>query len=158
VIGRESQRAVEGAVVAIEGTNVSATTNRGGHFRLTGVTVGTATLVVKAEGFLDMSIPGVQVGTQESAPVSIELEVVPNYMEQVQVTATKTQLAVGDVAAQTNTVNRATIENRGDQSLVQAIAHVPGAIVSTQLGIFESVMLRGLPRGDPEFTNTLLMI
>jgi iron complex outermembrane receptor protein len=35
---------------------------------------------------------------------------------------------------------------------------VPGAIVSTQFGIFESVMLRGLPRGDPEFTNTLLLI
>ena len=35
---------------------------------------------------------------------------------------------------------------------------MPGAVVSTQLGIFESVMLRGMPRGDPEFTNTLLLI
>src|SRR5436305_541612 len=50
------------------------------------------------------------------------------------------------------------IEDRGDQTLAQAIEHVPGAVVSTQLGIFESVMLRGMPRGDPEFTNTLLLI
>src|SRR5262249_61987782 len=63
-----------------------------------------------------------------------------------------------DVAAQTDTIDRTAIENRGDQSLTQAITHVPGAVVSTQLGIFESVMLRGMPRGDPEFTNTLLLI
>src|SRR4029450_234827 len=52
----------------------------------------------------------------------------------------------------------ATIASRGDRTLTQAVAHVPGAIISTQLGIFESVMLRGLPRGDPEFTNTLLLV
>ena len=79
-------------------------------------------------------------------------------MERVQVTATKAPLSVGDVAAQTNIVDKAEIDSRGNQTLVQAIAHVPGAIVSTQLGVFESVMLRGMPRGDPEFANTLLLV
>ena len=79
-------------------------------------------------------------------------------MERVQVTATKTPLSIGDVPAQTDIIGRATIESRGDLTLTQAISHVPGAVVSTQLGIFESVMLRGMPRGDPEFTNTLLLI
>src|SRR5262245_23867837 len=60
VVGRESRRAVEGAVVSIERSNSSATTNKGGHFRLTGVPLGAATIVVKAQGFLDMSVPGVQ--------------------------------------------------------------------------------------------------
>src|SRR6185436_17888081 len=70
----------------------------------------------------------------------------------------KTPLSIGEVAAQTDIIDRSTIEARGDQTLVQAISHVPGAVVSTQLGVFESVMLRGMPRGDPEFTNTLLLI
>jgi len=33
---------------------------------------------------------------------------------------------------------------RGDQKLTQAIGNTTGALVSTQLGIFESVSLRGL--------------
>src|SRR6185436_11469061 len=70
----------------------------------------------------------------------------------------KTPLSIGEVAAQTDIIDRSTLESRGDQTLVQAISHVPGAVVSTQLGVFESVMLRGMPRGDTEFTNILVLI
>src|SRR5262245_13475486 len=79
-------------------------------------------------------------------------------MDRVQVTATKEPVSVGNVAAQTSVIDSSTIDSRGDRTLTQAVAHVPGAIISTQLGIFESVLLRGLPRGDPEFTNTLLLV
>src|SRR5262249_23697945 len=107
---------------------------------------------------LDLRVEGVQVSAGGSASLSIELEPTPNYLERVQVTATKTPLSIGDVAAQTDVINRDAIETRGDRSIVDAIDHVPGAVVSTQLGIFDSVMLRGLPRGDPEFTNVLLLV
>ncbi len=79
-------------------------------------------------------------------------------MDRVQVTATKTPLSIGDVPGQANVVDRETIETRGDQTLTQAIANVPGVVVSTQLALFESVLLRGLPRAGNEFTNTLLLI
>ena len=36
--------------------------------------------------------------------------------------------------------------------------HVPGALVTTELGMFESVLFRGMPRVGNEFTNTLLLI
>ena len=35
---------------------------------------------------------------------------------------------------------------------------MPGALVTTELGIFESVLFRGMPRVGNEFTNTLLLI
>ena len=115
-------------------------------------------LVVQAPGFVDAHAGAVQVRAGDTAQIDVELDVTPNFMERVQVTATKTPLSIGDVPAQTDIISRATIESRGDLTLTQAISHVPGAVVSTQLGIFESVMLRGMPSGDPEFTNTLLLI
>jgi iron complex outermembrane receptor protein len=158
VAGRQSNQPVPGAVVSIEGTSLSAVTAATGRFQIDNVPPGSVMLVVQAPGFLELRAAAIQIRAGDMAQVDLQLEVTPNYLERVQVTATKTPLSIGDVAAQTDTVDRATIESRGDLTLTQAITHVPGAVVSTQLGIFESVMLRGMPRGDPEFTNTLLLI
>src|SRR5215468_5606501 len=157
VVSKQSGQAVADATVAVEGGSATATTNAGGRFRID-APAGEIILLVKAPGFLDLRTAAVAVRAGETSQITVDMDVTPNYLERVQVTATKAPLSVGDVAAQTDLVDKATIDSRGDQSLVQAIAHVPGAIVSTQLGVFESVMLRGLPRGDPEFTNTLLLV
>lgn len=157
VVSKQSGRPVSDAVVAVDGGRQTATTNGAGRFRLD-VPAGQAVLVVRATGFLELRTPAVSILAGATSQVTVEIETTPNYMERVQVTATKAPLSVGDVAAQTNIIDKAEIDSRGDQTLVQAIAHVPGAVVSTQLGVFESVMLRGMPRGDPEFTNTLLLI
>jgi iron complex outermembrane receptor protein len=158
VTARDSGGPVAGAVVTVDGTSLTTVATPAGRFRIENVPAGQAVLVVRAPGFLELHSSPVQVRANETSELIVALEVTPNYLERVQVTATKTPLSIGDVAAQTDIVDRSVIESRGDQTLVQAIAHVPGAVVSTQLGIFESVMLRGLPRGDPEFTNTLLLI
>jgi iron complex outermembrane receptor protein len=157
VVGKDDGRAVAGAFVAVEGQSLSATTNGGGRFRLGGITASQVVLIVSAPGFLELHVPNVAVGAG-APPLRIELDLTPNFLERVQVTATKEPLSIGDVAAQTDTVSRTAMDNRNDQTLPQAIQHVPGAVVSTQLGIFDSVMLRGMPRGDPEFTNTLLLV
>ncbi len=155
---RQSGQPVPGAVVSLEGTSLTAVSNQTGRFRIESVPPGSVMLVVRAPGYFDAHVGAVQVRAGDTAQIDVELDVTPNFMERVQVTATKTPLSIGDVPAQTDIVSRATIESRGDLTLTQAISHVPGAVVSTQLGIFESVMLRGMPRGDPEFTNTLLLI
>ena len=113
-------------------------------------------LVVQAQGFLDLRVPSVQVPQNQTLQVTVELETTPNYMEHVQVTATKTPLSIGDVAALTDIVDRSTIDSRGDQTLTQAISRLPGVFISTQLGIFETVTLRGMPKVGNEFTNTLV--
>lgn len=158
VAGRLSGQPIAGAVVSVEGTSLSAVSNATGRFQIDNVPPGSVMLVVQAPGFLELRAAAIQIRAGDMAQVDLQLEITPNYLERVQVTATKTPLSIGDVAAQTDIVDRSTIESRGDLTLTQAITHVPGAVVSTQLGIFESVMLRGMPRGDPEFTNTLLLI
>jgi iron complex outermembrane receptor protein len=156
VVARGTGRPVAGASIVVEGIDVSGTSNQFGRFELAGVPGTVVTLIVRARGFLDQRVPGVTVGAGE--PVSVELDLTPNFMERVQVTATKTPLSVGELAAQADIVDRQAIELRGDQELVQAIANVPGLIVSGQAGSFDSVMLRGLPRDGNEFTTTLLLI
>jgi outer membrane receptor protein involved in Fe transport len=158
VVMRDGGRPVANATIVVEGTSLTTVANGVGRFRLDGVSAGQVVLVVDGPGLLQLRLPDVQVRPNDTTALIIELEPTPNFLERVQVTATKTDLSIGDVAAQADIVDRSTIDNRGDQSLVQAISHVPGAVVATQLGMFESVQLRGLPRDGNEFTNTLLMI
>jgi len=158
VLERGSGQPVADAEVRVENTNLRAVTNAIGRFQIPGVSVGRVTLLVRAAGFLDLRVADQQVTAGTPLAVSAALEKTPNFLDRVQVTATKEPVSVGNVAAPTDLIDRATLESRGDRTLTQAVAHVPGAIISTQLGIFESVMLRGLPRGDPEFTNTLLLV
>jgi iron complex outermembrane receptor protein len=158
VVARETGRPVSDATILVEGTNLTAVANGVGRFRLDGVPEGPRIVVASGPGFLQLRVPDVLVRANETTPLVIELELTPNILERVQVTATKSELSIGDVAAQTDIIDRSTIERRNDQSLVQAVEHVPGAVVATQLGMFESVQLRGLPRDDNEFTNTLLLI
>jgi len=158
VVAREGGRPVADASVIIEGTTLTAVANGVGRFRLDGVSEGRAVVVATGPGFLQLRVPDVQVRANETTALIVELEATPNILERVQVTATKSELSIGDVAAQADIVDRSTIDSRGHQSLVQAVSHVPGAVVATQLGMFESVQLRGMPRDGNEFTNTLLLI
>jgi len=158
VVTREGERPVANATVVVEGTSLSAVANGLGRFRLDGVAAGRVVLVVEGPGLLQLRLPDVQVRPNDTTSLVIQLDATPNFLERVQVTATKTELSIGDVAAQADIIDRSTIDNRNDQSLVQAVSRVPGAVVATQLGMFESVQLRGLPRDGNEFTNTLLLI
>ncbi len=158
VVARDGGQPVIDATVAVEGTNLTAVANGVGRFRLEGVPPGQVVIVATGPGFLQLRVPDVRVTSNDATSLIVELEHTPNIMERVQVTATKTELSIGDVAAQTDIVTRSTIDDRNHQSLVQAVSHVPGAVVATQLGMFESVQLRGMPRDGNEFTNTLLLI
>ena len=154
----QNGQAVAGAAIVVEGADLTAVTNGVGRFEITGVPAGQHTLFISAPGFLDFRVPNVVVPAGQTAALAVELESTPNFMEVVQVTATKSALSVGEVAAQMAIVERDAIELKGDQSLTQAIGNTPGVFVSTQLGLFESVLMRGMPRQLNEFNNTLLLI
>ena len=158
VVARDGGAPVPDATVVVEGTNLTAVANGVGRFRLEGVSPGQVVIIASAPGFLQLRVPDVRVQSNQATSLIVELETTPNILERVQVTATKSELSIGDVAAQADIVSRSIIDSRNDQSLVQAVQHVPGAVVATQLGMFESVQLRGMPRDGNEFTNTLLMV
>jgi len=158
IVSREDRQVVPESVVTIESTGLTAVTNAIGRFQIDNVPPGEVALIVRGPGFLEFRLSRVQVRSNETLVLTVELDVSSDLMERVQVTATKVPLSIGEVAAQADIVDRATIDLRGDQGLTQAIAHLPGVIVSTQAGFFESVMLRGLPRDGNEFTNTLLLV
>ena len=158
VVAVETGQPVQNAVVLVDGESLAAVTNAVGRFEIAGAPAGAVALTVQAPGYLELRVPAVQVVAGSAATVTIELVATPNYLERVQVTASKAPLSIGEIAAQADVVERSEIDERGDQRLTQAIAHVPGVIVSTLAGSFESVMLRGLPRSGNEFTSTLLLI
>lgn len=158
IVAREDGRVVSEAVVTVESSGLTAVANTLGRFRIDNVPAGELALIVRRSGFLELRLSRVQVRSNETLVLTVELDVTPNLIERVQVTATKVPLSIGEVAAQADIVDRATIDLRGDQELTQAIAHLPGVIASTQAGSFESVMLRGLPRDGNEFTSTLLLV
>ena len=65
-----------------------------------GVPAGQRVLVVQGPGFLDLRVASVQVRANETAALIVELEVTPNFLDRIQVTATRTPLSIGDLAAQ----------------------------------------------------------
>lgn len=151
-------RPVAGAVIVLEETGRETTANPAGRFSFEDVPAGITTIVVRATGFLQGPATTIQVLPGATVRLSLTLNPTPNFLDRIQVTATKTPVPVGDVAALTDVIDRQTIESRGDQTLTQAINHVPGLIVSTQLALFESVLMRGMPRVGNEFSNVLLLI
>ena len=152
VVARVTRQPIVNATVTVEGSGASVTTNGLGRFELDAA--ASVTLIVTAPGYVELRIPN----AQPQAPLAVELERTPNFLETVQVTASKATQRVGDIAAPTTVVDRETMERRGDQRLTEAVEHTPGAVITTELGVFESVLFRGMPRVGNEFTNTLLLI
>jgi iron complex outermembrane receptor protein len=90
--------------------------------------------------------------------VTITLAAQPFRIGRVVVTATKTPLSSSEIAAFTTVVDRADIVTRGDVELVDALENTPGLTHSAQAGTFESIELRGMPRGGNQFETTQLLI
>ena len=158
VVDSETGEAVPGAVITVEGTSIRATANVVGRFRLTGVPAGTADILIEAAGFLPLRAPGTEIAAGAPTELAVELVRTPNLLERVQVTATKVATSVGDLAVPVTILDRESMDRRGDLELTNALENVPGVKISGQLGPFESILMRGMPRSGNENETTLLMI
>jgi outer membrane receptor protein involved in Fe transport len=149
---------VTDALVTVVGTTLQATTRSAGRFTISNVPVGPVQISVTARGYLDVTMRDIGVSPGAATPVQVNLQPTPNFMEKVQVTASKEPLSIGEVPAQATIIDQSQIDRKADLRLTQAISNVPGLIVSDLLYSFESVMLRGMPRTGNEWTTTLLLI
>lgn len=146
------------AVVRLSGTDQSATTNASGQFVLAGVPAGSRTLEVSALGYETASGVPVSVAATGETRVSIAMQPQPLAVERVVVTANKTGQSSQEVTAFTSVVEKEDIEARGDPELVDALENETGVLHTAQAGSFESIELRGMPRGGNEFESTLLLV
>ena len=158
VVDRVTGEALSDALISIEGTDVSTTANAIGRFELLGISTGEAVVLIEAPGFLPLRIPGLRVGAEASLQLEVGMERTPNIFQQIQVTATKDAVSIGDLAVPATILDSESIERRGDLELTNALENVPGMIVSGQLGPFESILMRGMPRSGNENETTLLLI
>jgi len=146
------------AVVRVAGTEISATTNTSGQFRIVNVPPGTRELRVTALGYRTSDSVPVAVALDSETRVSITMEREPLMVERLIVTATKTAQNMLEVPAVVTVVDREDIVARGDVELVDAIESAPGLMHTAQANAFESIELRGMPRQGNEFETTLLLI
>ncbi len=158
VIDSVTGDAVPDAQISIEGSGVTTTANAFGRFILSGIATGQAIVLIEAPGFLTLRVPGVQVSAGATIELAVDLVPAPNLFQQVQVTATKDAVSIGDLAVPATILDRESIDRRGDLELTNALENVPGMIVSGQLGPFESILMRGMPRAGNENETTLLLI
>jgi iron complex outermembrane receptor protein len=153
-----SRQPISGAMVSLVGTNRSTETNAAGRFRLDDVSPGAQELLIREVGYHPLRVTAVQVKAGEVTSLSPRMVPAPVQLEQLQVTATKDALSVGEAPVQIDVVRGEQIQQKGDTKLTQAIQNVPGLLNSALEGAFESVQLRGMPRTGNEWTTTLLLI
>lgn len=154
----ESLQPIANAEVRVEGASQVAVTDATGRFTLSAVAPGARTLQVTALGYEAAVETSVTVGAAGDARVTILMTPRPLPVERVIVTASKTPLSGVDVPAFTTVVDRQAIELRGDVELVDALENATGLMHTAQVAHFESIELRGMPRGGNEFESTLLLV
>ncbi len=158
VAERASRQPIASALVRVAGTDVSAITGASGQFTLLNVSPGSRTLEVTALGYRELTTEAVTVGAGAGARLTISLEPDPLQVERLVVTADKSARSASSVAAFATVVEREDIDARGDLELVDAVENAPGVMHTAQAATFESIELRGMPRGANEFESTLLLI
>jgi iron complex outermembrane receptor protein len=145
------------ALVSLTGTDRSALTSQTGQFTLADLTAGTRTLEITALGYETTTV-SVSVTAGAEARLTVTMASRPFRIGRVVVTANKGALSSSEVTAFASVVDREDIEARGDVELVDALENTTGLMHTAQAGSFESIELRGMPRGGNEFETTLLLI
>ena len=139
---------VEGAsiIVTAPGCRAATTSAADGSFDLPGVRCSEGVLTVNATGFAAHRQPWNE-ATQ--SPITIVLNVAP-VAQEVSVTATRTQLPIGDTAANVKLFNRRELTTVGGVTLDNALRQVPGFTLFRRSGSLtanptsQGVSLRGL--------------
>jgi outer membrane receptor protein involved in Fe transport len=148
---------IAGASVALEGTGWRATTDDNGQYRILGVAAGTYTLRASRIGFA-LQTQAVTVGEGREVTADFALRPAPTTLDQVVVTATKTETKIEDIPAAVEVVDSAALANSGAKTVLEALRSVTGVTDASYGENFQSLQLRGLPRLGNENETVLLLI
>jgi len=149
--------AISAASVAVAGTSLTATTDRGGLFRLAGVPVGRQTITVRAIGKRPSS-QAVTVAPGATVPLAIALELAATTLSGITVTGERGgQLRAADQKRRSVTVSDVVSADEigllPDQNVAEAVQRVPGVYIETTRGEGRTVSIRGVA---PNLNNVTL--
>ncbi|MGM0532341.1 MAG: TonB-dependent receptor [Bacteroidota bacterium] len=131
--------------ILIKGTHIGTMTNPRGRFNLKQVPTGEHTLIIKGLGYKTKEIT-VNVEAGEHVKRSIQLREDALQMDDVVVTATRTEHYVKQVPVKTEVIPAQQIETQNAGNLFQALEGIPGIQVQEQCQFcnFTSVRMQGL--------------
>lgn len=129
------------ASVSLKGTNVGATADGSGHFKLANLPVGKLLIVAQAMGYKSTE-QEVVMERGKAVTIFFELEDDVLNLEQVVVTGTRTEHFVKDVPIRTEVITAKAIENKNASNLYQALEGTPGVRVENQCQYCNFTMIR----------------
>ncbi len=131
IMDAETEEALLGVSVVVEGTNHGAATDAEGVFEITHVHAGDYRLIISLVGYR-ATTQEVTVVNNETARVAVDLEESPLEIGGVVVTGTRTPRFIKDVPVFTEVITNKTIEDKAAKSLYEALDGTPGIRVEQQ--------------------------
>ena len=154
VIDEDTEEAIVGASVYLEGTGYGAFTDGSGRYVLSDVPVGTYALRVSIVGYTRETR---RIIVQEGDPIRIdvELRVAPILGEEIVVTATRTPAIIKNVPIRTEIITSERIREKAATTVYEALDAEPGVRVEQQCSNcnFSILRVEGLEGG---YTQTLI--
>jgi outer membrane cobalamin receptor len=141
----ESGDGVDGAVVLLRGTLLSARTDAQGRFRLTTVPAGRYTMQILAIGFASDSLHGLTLAEGERRDVTVALRRSPVGLADVVVTASRSLERGEESGASVSVLTRQELVRRNVTTLDQALMFEPG--VTFNAGQMDIRGSTGIARG-----------
>jgi iron complex outermembrane receptor protein len=157
VTDAKTGQGIAGAAITLEGTVLRATTGENGQYRIVAVFPGTYVVVASRIGYAKQT-QSVTVASGAEATADFALRVAATVLDQVVITATKTETRIQDVPAAVEVVDSATLRASGAKTVLEALRSVTGVADASYGENFQSIQLRGLPRKGNENETVLLLI
>lgn len=128
-------------LITIKGTNLGTTADISGHFKIAHLPLGSITVVAQAIGYKKQEkIVIMEKG--KGVQLFFELEEDVLDLEQVVITATRSEHFIKDVPIRTEVITSKAIENKNAVNLYQALEGTPGVRVENQCQSCNFTMIR----------------
>ena len=126
IFDAESNEALSGVVIRIEGTSFGAKTNTKGRFQLKNIPKTEHTILISYIGYSSKKI----IVPIEEDTISIALESIPLQTNEVVVSANKKVQAVQDVPISVSVIDQRGLQDRNITRLDDALRYVPGVNIA----------------------------
>jgi iron complex outermembrane recepter protein len=145
VSNAKTGEAISGANIKLSANIGNATDNKG-EFRICGLPPDSMGLTVSFLGFETIHIK-LKLKSGENKPLFIKMTPSPIMMDELVVTATRTENEILDVPSRVNLISLKTLQSSPNQSIDEVLKFVPGINYSRPFGIFSTkatLTMRGM--------------